>query len=416
MVISVPLRILQVTNAYPPSFVGGAELVAHEHAVALRDMGHACHVLTADTIPHSHAFQVSYTQHEQIPVCRVRVPPSSFSWRNANFKNAHVEKAFSSLLLSLKPQLLHFHNLPGLSVNLIRLAKNAGIPTILTAHDYWGFCHRQTLTRPNGELCSDFSECSRCLSTYVDSEGEKRPISERNIYVKTRLRELDVMLAPSDYLAAQYRHADAAPERLLVVSNGVNLQRFSPPPKGLTTGELLVFGVASHLGKHKGIAELLKAIGRLPRNSPARFDIAGSGPLEGKIRFFTKWHRNGHMVRFVGSISPDQMKSFYAGLDVFICASNWPENQPRTIMEAMACGLPVIATNLGGCPELVQNGVTGLLVPPNDPLSLADALKSYLADPSKTRTHGLAGREFIESHDMKKTINQLLALYSELVG
>jgi glycosyltransferase involved in cell wall biosynthesis len=411
------MNLLFVTNAYPPDFTGGAELVAHSHALRLTALGYSCTVLTGDRSGGTPALEVSSGIHEGIVVHKVGLHDREYSWRFENFRNAYVDHAFTNLVSSIQPDVVHFHNLPGLSVDLIPMAKARSCATILTVHDHWGFCHRQTLTKPNGSICQDYSACKKCLKHFTGRDGAQHPIDTRNLYIKQRLRELDLMLSPSEYLATEYRNAGAAPKHLRVLSNGVDLGAFfTPPHRDTDDSQNTIFGLACYLGDHKGIKQTLKAISRLPRNCKAQFIFAGKGPLEANIRRYMNWGRNRHMVRFVGAVSPDAMRNFYDQLDVFVCASIWPENQPQTIMEAMACGLPVIATNYGGIPELVVDGQTGQLVRPNDAQALAAAILNYASGPSKALTQSIKARRAIEKHDSRFTIAALISIYKSLVS
>ena len=134
-----------------------------------------------------------------------------------------------------------------------------------------------------------------------------------------------------------------------------------------------------------------------------------------EIQTFIGTHPCGKMIRLVGRIEPAEMPAFLSQVDVFIAASHWPENQPLTIMEAMACSIPVVASNCGGIPELISNDATGKLVPPKDPVALCEALNYYILTPEKMHSHGEAARTFIETHDMRTTISKLQEIYTSLL-
>jgi len=228
------------------------------------------------------------------------------------------------------------------------------------------------------------------------------------------LKQLDLLLSPSSYLARAYQASGAAPPKIAVLGYGTDLLNFFPKREKYSEAAFLRFGVACYLGEHKGIRTVLNAVANMPSTAPITLSFAGKGPLEGAIHEFITNHRNGRLVSYEGGIEPDRMREYYQSIDVFIIASEWPENQPLTIMEAMACGVRVIATDCGGNSELVQDHRVGRLVPPGDPDSLAEAMLSYAANPSMARLHGEVSRRIISRHSLQKSVLRLKSLYNEL--
>ena len=119
-------------------------------------------------------------------------------------------------------------------------------------------------------------------------------------------------------------------------------------------------------------------------------------------------------VRFWGVVDNIDILRVYNETDVYCLPSIWPENQPVSITEAMACGLPVIATNLGGVSELVLDGVTGFLFPVNDSKMLAAKIMQLRSDEAMRRSFGIAGRECMRSNDFADVACRLSAMYDSL--
>jgi glycosyltransferase involved in cell wall biosynthesis len=104
-----------------------------------------------------------------------------------------------------------------------------------------------------------------------------------------------------------------------------------------------------------------------------------------------------------------------AGMDLFVLPSHW-EGMPVAILEAMAAGLPVVATAVGGTPEVVEDETTGLLPPPRDPVALAEAISRLLRDPERARRMGEAGRKRVETEfSMDANVRRVEALYEQLL-
>ena len=410
------MKVLYVSNNYPPEIIGGAELIAHRHLKCLFDQGFDCEVFSGCLTQNMPAFNLRSEKYQGIKVSRVSLGQEQTSWEYENFRNKKLNNIFEKSLLESKPDIVHFHNLPGLSVDFIEIAKSKKIPTVLTVHDHWGFCHRQTLTKPNGELCKDISKCYECQSYFFDNHNMRQSILERNKYVQSKINLVDVIISPSQYLANQYCLAGCASNNVEVISYGVNLADYCPLKNQTLIKKNTRFGIASYLGKHKGVDKVLDAISMLPKGLDVKFLFAGKGPLEKDIKEFINSHYNGAYVEFVGWIPPENTPKFLQSLDIFIAASQWPENQPLSIMEAMASGVAVIATDCGGVPEIVRHGFNGLIVPMGDVCALATAFQLYTNDPKLAKLHGQAGQRFMSQQSIQKTILSLYHLYKKLIS
>ena len=119
-------------------------------------------------------------------------------------------------------------------------------------------------------------------------------------------------------------------------------------------------------------------------------------------------------VQFLGY--QNNILEILRSMDIFILPSLW-EGMPNAILEAMAAGLPVVATNVGGTPEVVVDGETGFLVPPRDPEALANAIKLLIDDPELRKKFGQAGRERVERHfTIQETVRKTEELYLRLLA
>lgn len=212
-----------------------------------------------------------------------------------------------------------------------------------------------------------------------------------------------------------------APSRIERICNGVDSVRFSPAPgrPGLDespfqrVGEVIV-GTVGRLQAVKDQLTLVRAFARAIEKggdaaAPLRLVIAGDGPLRRELEAEIARTGVGDRIWLAGERRdvPDVMRS----LDVFVLPSQ-SEGISNTILEAMACGLPVIATAVGGNGELVVQDETGTLVPPLDAEALADALLHYAADPVKRIERGRAGRERIEAgFSLDRMIERYATLY-----
>ena len=231
-------------------------------------------------------------------------------------------------------------------------------------------------------------------------------------------RVLSVSSRLAERMAAE---TSFAAERITTIRNGVDLSRFQSVDRaaarqsigvGATT---LVVGTVGRLVPVKDQSTLLEAVSLL-RNSgiDVTLVIAGDGPLRGALSQRASALGIANAVSFLGHRG--DVEAVLAALDVFVLSSV-SEGLSNTILEAMAAGTPVVATQVGGADELVDDGVTGILVPAASPRAMADALARLLTDHGQRRTMGAAGRARVEaSFNLDTMIRNYETLYVDLVA
>jgi glycosyltransferase involved in cell wall biosynthesis len=206
---------------------------------------------------------------------------------------------------------------------------------------------------------------------------------------------------------------DAA--RVHVVRCGVDLARFTPRPRAPHAG--LRLACVASLEPYKGHQYLLRALARLERDGlPFHCDLVGGGDLLEELERLAADLAIAERVAFLGPRSSAFVAELVGAADVLvlpsvITAEGKMEGLPVALMEALAVETPVVATSISGVPELVEDGVTGLLVPPEDPAALAAALARLAADPVLRGRLGRAGRERVaERHELHANVAALSAL------
>ena len=158
----------------------------------------------------------------------------------------------------------------------------------------------------------------------------------------------------------------------------------------------------------------VRAIRRGPATARLRLVIVGDGPLKARVEKVLDAAGMRQLAWLPGE--RDDVPEILCGLDCFVLPS-LAEGISNTILEAMACGLPVVATRVGGNPELVEDGMTGRLVPPANAESMATALLHYLEDPVLARRHGRAGRHaVVQRFSLDRMVADYLSLYQGLVA
>ena len=203
--------------------------------------------------------------------------------------------------------------------------------------------------------------------------------------------------------------------KLRVVHCGVDLSRFDPPPDGRAEGALEILSVGRAVPV-KGQILLIDAVHRLARRGlEARLTVVGDGPELPALRDRARQLGVAERVTFAGVVGQDEIGDYYARADLF-ASPTFAEGIPVVLMEAMSMELPVVASRIAGIPELIEDGVSGLLVVPGDADQLTEALASLVGEtPERRREMGRAGREKVRDvFDVEQTSRQLLDVFAEL--
>lgn len=300
------------------------------------------------------------------------------------------------LLRDLRPDLLHTRNLSTLEGQFVAAA--AGMRA-----------------RVHGEHGRDVFDLHGKNSKYNLLRKLARPLVHHYIAV-------------SKDLANWLEHTvGAAPQRITQIYNGVDSLRFHPRreertpigPDGFMSGNELLIGSVGRMAEVKDYPNLVRAFLRLLELAPeararARLVILGEGVARAACMDLLKQANAEQLAWLPGS--RDDIADLMRQFDLFALPS-LGEGISNTILEAMACGLPVVATTVGGNSELVDEGITGTLVPPADPEAMAQALLTYFEDNALVRSHGAAGRSKIEAQfSMEAMVRGYLGVYDAVLG
>lgn len=269
----------------------------------------------------------------------------------------------------------------------LRLKESFGIPLVMTFHAL-GLVRRE-------------------------HQGSADTFPAARIDIERRIvRQADRIVAecPQDK-ADLMRLYDANPHRISMVPCGVDLEVFAPASRhqarrelGLRPDEFLVLQLG-RLVPRKGIDNVIRAVGQMQRSRPVRLLVVGGDspvpdekitPEIGRLRRIAEECGVAGRVSFIGHRQRDELRACYAAADVFV-TTPWYEPFGITPLEAMACGTPVIGSAVGGIQYSVVDGVTGFLVPPNDPAALAARLAQLQGNPPLAQALGCAGIRRVRS-------------------
>jgi glycosyltransferase involved in cell wall biosynthesis len=299
--------------------------------------------------------------------------------------------AFEHVLKETGPDVVHVHNLVGLSFDVIAAARRFGARVVTSLHNYFPVCSRDDLFFANAERCQGPLErsCSNCLGTVLGDEVYR----ERHRAGVEALNDSDVLLAVSNRVAEIYAAQGVNPDLIAVDRIGsvtaealwrdVGQARVEAPAAPARPLRLVFFGA---LAPRKGIVPFLQAM-RLVME-PERVEAhvyGGAAPdlvetIGAMMRSFPP--ANASRIAFHGGFSQADLSVALGDMDVAVLPPRWEDNGPQTVMEALAAGLPVVATRVGGIPDVVEHGTNGLLVDEGDPGQLAAAIDRLAKDPA----------------------------------
>ncbi len=267
-----------------------------------------------------------------------------------------------------------------------------------------------------GALCGLRPLITSVWGSDVHDFPHQGPLQRR--LLQWNLSRADALCATSESLARETARYAPPGATIHLTPFGVDTDVFQPRP-GASRARGAVIGTARNLQRTYGLDVLLDAFARLPAQAmdgPLTLWIAGRGAEEAALRRQATDRGIAARVQFLGSLPHDQMPAFLWGLDLFANPSR-AESFGVAALEAAASGLPVVASSVGVLPEVVVEGETGLLVPPEDPAALAAALSSLLHDPERRRTMGRAARaRAVARYDWQSCARAMERLYESMVA
>ncbi|NQT32164.1 MAG: glycosyltransferase [Candidatus Omnitrophica bacterium] len=293
----------------------------------------------------------------------------------------------SSSLKEARPDIVHTHSY---FVNVAGriAARMAGVPRVVT-HIHNAYVHYSFLNCVIEKILSYFTDKIICCSEAV-----------RNFAIKKEKINFS---------------------KLAVIYNGIDLQRFDHMPEkavarrslGINDDEILITSVAS-LTEKKGQKYLVEAAADIVKeHSNVKIMLVGKGPLKNKLEEDARRLNLSSSIVFLG-VRHD-IPEILGASDIFVLPS-LVEGLSLAIIEAMAAGLAVVATNVGGNPEVVHDGITGTIIPPEDPEALSEAVKALLLDNRKLKTMGWDGRRVCrEEFSQEIMIRKIEQLYDSLI-
>jgi glycosyltransferase involved in cell wall biosynthesis len=334
---------------------------------------------------------------------------AKFVWRILSFL-LPIPSIFilKSIIEQERPDLIHTHNLHSYHPLLFRTLRKYKIPRVHTLHDFYLLCPRVSLLHRNGNLCAAGVESGDLIVTHPKTVC----MTYRKIMSSTTEGVFDVVLSPSAFVLNKHRDSGFfSDSELKVLQLGIPQVDLPTQRRTEKDPKTVKFLYVGGLTRVKGVHMLLQAIKNIHAGNVI-FYFAGEGDLHREIESVSKVDQR---VVFLGFVSGKVKQDLFRSCHCLVVPSTSYENSPVVIYESFSHGLPVIASRIGGIPELIEHGVNGLLFSPNSVDQLAEAIQRLVTDESLlcelSRNALRAGREYL----IRNHVDRLLTIYENVV-
>lgn len=330
----------------------------------------------------------------------------------------HAEKSkreLLSLLRAEKPDVVHVHNtFLMISPSVYEACRNAGVPVVQTLHNYRLLCPGWSLSR-DGHVCEECIDDGLWRSVWHGCYRDSRMMTAAVVLLlqehrskRTWDRSVDSYVALTHFARNKFIQGGLPSSAIHVKPNFLELD----PGERASDGRRFVF--VGRLSREKGVWTLLDAWQRLPHSIPLL--IIGDGPLRQSLESAARL-RSLSNITFTGWLSRPEVYAAVKNASALIIPSVCYEGFPMTLVEAFACGTPVIGSGLGGVAEIIEDGRNGLHFTAGDASDLADKVKWAWACPEALAEMGHAGRqEFERRYSAETNYKLLLQIYEKTIS
>lgn len=377
-----PLRILIISNLFPPSVMGGAELAAHSLAVWLARAGHTVLVLTSAPRPEDAGIEADpagftverrfFPNIYQIYQAGETRAMRKLVWHARDHFNPASEGITRDAITRFRPDIVNTHDLQGIGYNVLREIGRQRLPCVQTLHDLGFLCINMSM----------FKEGAPCRRHHL-------PCAASTLVKRQYFSSIATLAFWSPSQALIDRHRPHFPRHTEAACIQLPLLFPPPPPKPAPRqpGGPLRLLYVGQLTEAKGVEFLLRALAPLAAGG-FELVVVGGGALLEPLR---ATYARATWLKFIGRVPFEEVAGFMLRSDLLMIPSLWFENSPLVAYQANQLGLPIIASDVGGIPELVGEG--GLLLPPGDLARWQGCVREILAAPERLeRLRAAAGK------------------------
>jgi glycosyltransferase involved in cell wall biosynthesis len=415
------LKIVQVVHSFPPHNIAGTEVYTRNLSCAL-SRKHKVFVFHRINDKEQDEFVVTSRQEHGLQIHTINNTFRRCDSFEMTYDNPLITKAFEKILDEVRPDVIHIQHLLFLSVGMIDVAKARGIPVVFTPHDYWMICPLGQFLKNNTEICERHTvfDCMKCMKYHLNlrkdvmavywslrtflpdtlvqivknaylalarvflagKREQHHQIEQRRERLLRAARQVDLFLAPSQFMRQMLVGNGIPEEQVQALPLGFDVSRPTSAKKKSENGAVRFIFIGTLLPS-KGVHVLIDAFNGIHEQN-AELRIYGREAVYKGLEYYLKkvkeMPRNPH-IHFMGGFNNEDVGEIFSQADVLVVPSIWYENFPLVIQEAFLSKTPVIASRMGGIPELIEDGVNGLLFDAGDSGQLKEKLRFAIKEP-----------------------------------
>lgn len=416
------MKVLQVVHSFPPQNMAGTEIYTYHLSKELSKRHRVCVFYRINDLK-KREYELNYDSIDGLDIFTVNNTFRLCDSFDKFYKNDAITEHFVRILDKIKPDVIHIQHLIFLSTTIINEIKKRGIPAVFTLHDYWLICPQWHFLKKDLSICdnNDISQCIDCLDYQLsikklskliysafrnimpnfvtnflkniylnltkinlNSQDMLEKILRRSEHIKELCQKVDLFIAPSEFIMQKFVEFGIPEAKIRLVPHGINAELFKDFKR--KKSDKIRFGFIGTILPAKGLDVLIDAFSRI-KDERTELKIYGRMlPYRGFEYYpnLIKKRVKNRNIRFMGSFDHKNIASIFSEIDVLVFPSIWNENCPLTILEAFITRIPVIASRIGGIPELIKDKENGLLFKPRDPDDLYNKIKTVINNPDLT--------------------------------
>ena len=395
------MKIAFITNLYPPNILGGAEIIVEKMALGMLENGHQPIVITTSPDNDEHTFKQDnitiyqinttkiYPTYKQTEVHPLKKP----LWHLFDLWNKKTLNVIKEILIKEKIDIVHINNYKGLSLSCFKAGKDLNIPVVYESHDFSLICPRANLIKGNNTLCQ---ERKKICDIYV---SQQHRLLNDNV---------DLLISPSNFMINKFKENNFFNN---IPCTKIPLCTEYTPTKNKKEYNPINITYIGTLGKHKGVHTLIEAFKNI-NNENIRLNIIGKGYDEEE---FKQMAQNDSRIKFHGFVENQDIIQFYNMTNILVIPSICYDNSPLVIYESFSTGTPVVGSNIGGIPELIEDGINGFLFEAENSDDLKEKLVKIINDKDLLKQMEQNALKSLPENSMDVMIKKMIKEYEKLV-